>query len=45
MTTLTMKFSGTSVGSAEALTQAADIVLEQAQHWERLSSSSQPCAA
>ena len=28
MTTLTMKFGGTSVGSAEALTQAADIVLE-----------------
>jgi len=26
MTTLTMKFGGTSVGSAEALTQAADII-------------------
>jgi aspartate kinase len=36
MTTLTMKFGGTSVGSAEALTQAADIVLEQAQKWDRL---------
>jgi aspartate kinase len=36
MTTLTMKFGGTSVGSAEALTQAADIVLEQAQEWDRL---------
>ncbi len=36
MSTLTMKFGGTSVGSAEALTQAADIVLEQAQKWKRL---------
>ena len=36
MTTLTMKFGGTSVGSAEALTQAAAIVLEQAQKWDRL---------
>jgi aspartate kinase len=36
MTTLTMKFGGTSVGSAEALTQAADIVLEQAQKWDHL---------
>ncbi|MDY7075443.1 MAG: aspartate kinase [Chloroflexota bacterium] len=36
MTTLTMKFGGTSVGSAEALTQAANIVLEQAQAWDRL---------
>ena len=36
MSTLTMKFGGTSVGSAEALTQAADIVLEQAQKWDRL---------
>jgi aspartate kinase len=36
MTTLTMKFGGTSVGSAKAITQAADIVLEQAQKWDRL---------
>ena len=32
MATLTMKFGGTSVGSAGALAQAADIVLEQAQN-------------
>jgi len=31
-----MKFGGTSVGSADALTQAAEIVLEQAQKWDRL---------
>jgi aspartate kinase len=31
-----MKFGGTSVGSAEAITQAVDIVLEQAQKWDRL---------
>jgi aspartate kinase len=36
MSTLTMKFGGTSVGSAEALTQAAEIVLEQAKVWDRL---------
>lgn len=36
MTTLTMKFGGTSVGSAEALTQAADIVLDQARQWDHL---------
>jgi len=36
MTTLTMKFGGTSVGSTEALTQAADVVLEQGQKWDRL---------
>jgi len=36
MTTLTMKFGGTSVGSAEALAQAADIVLEQARQWDRV---------
>ncbi len=36
MTTLTMKFGGTSVGSPEALTQAASIVLEQVQKWDRL---------
>jgi aspartokinase/homoserine dehydrogenase 1 len=34
MSTLTMKFGGTSVGSAEALTQAAGIVLEQANKWD-----------
>ncbi|MCP4532440.1 MAG: aspartate kinase, partial [Delftia sp.] len=36
MSTLTMKFGGTSVGSAEALTQAAGIILAQAQEWDRL---------
>jgi len=36
MATLTMKFGGTSVGSADALIQAADIVLEQTQKWDRL---------
>jgi aspartate kinase len=36
MTTLAMKFGGTSVGSAEAHAQAADIVGEQAQNWDRL---------
>ena len=36
MTTLTMKFGGTSVGSAEALARAAGIVLEQAPQWDRL---------
>ena len=36
MSTLTMKFGGTSVGSIEALAQATDIVLEQAKKWDRL---------
>ncbi len=36
MTTLTMKFGGTSVGSAEAHSQAADIVLEQVNDWDHL---------
>ncbi|MCP4540066.1 MAG: aspartate kinase [Chloroflexi bacterium] len=36
MSTLVMKFGGTSVGSAEALAQAANIALEQAQNWDRL---------
>jgi aspartate kinase len=31
-----MKFGGTSVGSVEAITQATDIVLEQASNWDRL---------
>jgi aspartate kinase len=31
-----MKFGGTSVGNAEAHAQAADIVLEQAESWDRL---------
>jgi aspartokinase len=31
-----MKFGGTSVGSAESHRQTADIILEQAQHWDRL---------
>jgi len=36
MSTLTMKFGGTSVGNAEAHEQAAQIVLEQATKWDRL---------
>ena len=36
MKTLVMKFGGTSVGGAPAVTQAAAIVVEQAQAWERL---------
>lgn len=36
MSTLTMKFGGTSVGSADAHEQAAEIVLEQATRWDRL---------
>ena len=36
MTTLTMKFGGTSVGSAQAFTETADIILEQSSEWDRL---------
>ena len=36
MRTLTMKFGGTSVGDAAALSQAAEIVLDSAQEWGRL---------
>ncbi len=36
MTTLTMKFGGTSVGSADAHARAADIVLEEAGRWDEL---------
>ncbi len=36
MTVLTMKFGGTSVGSADAHARAADIVLEEAQRWDKL---------
>jgi aspartate kinase len=36
MDTLVMKFGGTSVGSAEALNQATDIVLDYAPKWDRL---------
>ena len=36
MSTLIMKFGGTSVGSAEAIEQAADIVLDQAQRWDQV---------
>lgn len=36
MSLLIMKFGGTSVGNAEALAQAADIVLEQAQRWDQV---------
>jgi len=36
MTTLVIKFGGTSVGSVDAIGQAAEIVLEQAQSWKRL---------
>ncbi len=36
MRTLVMKFGGTSVGSAQALNQAAEIVKTQVDHWESL---------
>jgi len=36
MSTLVMKFGGTSVGSAEAILRATDVVQEHAQQWERL---------
>jgi aspartate kinase len=36
MSTLIMKFGGTSVGSVEAINQATDIVLEHAKQWDRL---------
>ncbi len=36
MTTLTMKFGGTSVGSTKAFTETADIILAQSREWERL---------
>ncbi len=36
MSTLAMKFGGTSVGNAKAHAQAAEIILEQAEDWERL---------
>ena len=36
MTTLVIKFGGTSVGSVDAIGQAAEIVLVQAQGWKRL---------
>ena len=36
MATLTMKFGGTSVGSAEGHSQAANIILEQIENWDRL---------
>ena len=36
MSTLTMKFGGTSVGSPQAMAQAAAIVLEQSQRWDRV---------
>jgi aspartate kinase len=35
MAILVMKFGGTSVGSADAIRQAATIILEQQQTWER----------
>jgi bifunctional aspartokinase / homoserine dehydrogenase 1 len=34
--TLVMKFGGTSVGDAEAITQAARLVRQEAERWERL---------
>lgn len=36
MGTLVMKFGGTSVGSVEAIDQVANIVLEHARRWERM---------
>ena len=35
MTTLVSKFGGTSVGSAEAIEQAARLILKQSQEWDR----------
>jgi aspartokinase/homoserine dehydrogenase 1 len=35
MSSLTMKFGGTSVGNADAINQATGIILEQAEHWGR----------
>ncbi|MGD8398064.1 MAG: aspartate kinase, partial [Anaerolineae bacterium] len=36
MSLLTMKFGGTSVGSADAIERAADIVRSQARAWDRV---------
>ena len=36
MSTLVMKFGGTSVGSVETIKQAADIVLDYSKKWDRL---------
>jgi len=36
MSTLTMKFGGTSVGSPEAITQATDIVLKYVKEWDHV---------
>jgi bifunctional aspartokinase / homoserine dehydrogenase 1 len=35
MKTIVMKFGGTSVGSAEAITQAAYLVKQESEHWDR----------
>ena len=35
MKTIVMKFGGTSVGSAEAITQAADLVKQEMPKWDR----------
>jgi len=36
MSTLTMKFGGTSVGSPEAITRATDIILKYAEEWDHV---------
>ena len=36
MSTLVMKFGGTSVGSMESINQATDIVLDLAKQWDNL---------
>jgi aspartate kinase len=36
MKTLTMKFGGTSVGSADALSRAVDIVVRESRRWDRI---------
>jgi aspartate kinase len=36
MTTLVMKFGGTSVGSPEAITQVANILTEYSQYWDHI---------
>jgi aspartate kinase len=35
MKTIVMKFGGTSVGNAEAIGQAADLVMQESEHWDR----------
>ena len=36
MSTVTMKFGGTSVGSAEGITRATDVVLKYVEEWDHV---------